>query len=154
MSWSFTLFCMALSLPTGTQCLLAWSASMPPTTKAPWAGMKLWNTIIGFCMIFSCFSAIGAVYLLLLSVYQVQYSPIASGASSQLEYTNSPRMSFWLATGFISAGCLHIVLINLLFIWRNDWKALSAIYSIGAKQKDEHPTRSVVPFLHSIYFST
>ena len=131
MSWAFVLFLMGLTLPMGSQILLSWAAAMPPTTRFPAIMLKSWRFIVTASILSSILWMVGAIFLLLISIYQVRYTPVASGDSVGLIFTSAPRNAFWLSIACISLGCLHLIKVHLLFIWGNNWESLGAIYLIN-----------------------
>jgi len=136
MSWAFVLFLMGLTLPMGSQILLSWAVAMPPTTKFPAIMLKSWRFIVTTSIVSSILWTVAAIFILLISIYQVQYSPVASGDSAAVEFTNAPRYAFWLAIACVSIGCIHLIKVHLLFIWQNSWESLSAIYLISDREID------------------
>ena len=130
MSWAFTFFLMGFTLPTGTQIALSWAATiMPPDTKFPSILLKLWAINVALTTLWGVLSTVAALFLLLISLYGIQYSPVTSGVSpTLLLFTNSPRNAFWLAVSLISFGCLHVLGLMLVLIWCNTWKSLRVIY--------------------------
>ena len=133
MSWAFTFFLMGFTLPTGTQIALSWAATiMPPDTKFPLILLKLWEFNAAITIVWGVVCTVSAMFLLLVSLYGIQYSPVTSGVSSTLRlFTNSPRNAFLLAVALISFGCLHIVGLNLVLIWCNTWKTLRGVYFLS-----------------------
>jgi len=131
MSWAFVLFLMGLTLPMGSQILLSWAAAMPPTTKFPAIMLKSWRFVVTASILSSILWTVAAIFLLLISLYEIQYSPVASGDSAALVFTNAPRTAFWLAIACISLGCLHLIKVHLLVIWENSWESIATIYLIS-----------------------
>jgi hypothetical protein len=139
MSWAFVLFMMGLALPMGSQILLSWAALMPPATKFPAVMLKSWRFVVSVSILCGTFGTVSAVFLLLISLYQIQYSPVASGESTTIEFTTAPRDAFWLAIACVSIGCLHLIKVHLLFIRDNTWENLGAIYLVS-RRRAEHST--------------
>ena len=133
MSWAFTFFLMGFTLPTGSQMALSWAAAiMPPNTKFPSRLLTFWAFNAAATIVWGVLCTVFAIFFLLASLYEIQYSPVASGESSALLiFTNSPKYAFWLAVSCISIGCLHIVGLNLVLICCNSWESLRGMYLLN-----------------------
>ncbi|KAF8336047.1 hypothetical protein F5887DRAFT_603415 [Amanita rubescens] len=133
MSWAFTFFLMGFTLPTGSQMALSWAAAiMPPNTKFPSSLLTFWAFNAAATIVWGVLCTVFAVFFLLASLYEIQYSPVASGESSALLiFTNSPKYAFWLAVSCISIGCLHIIGLNLVLICCNSWESLRGMYLLN-----------------------
>ena len=126
MSWAFALFLLGLSIPICCQMVLAWMGAMPHGTRLP--AMKYWKISITTAMIFANFSADSAVILLVVCLYNIRYSPVASGESAALVPTNSPQTAFWVAIAVLSFLGLNGIMMHFLFIYGNDRDILKGIY--------------------------
>ena len=141
MSWGFIFFLAGFLIPSVIQFSLIWGAKLPPRIKPPkvlkgWGGTAVSIAVLGglSCMI-------AAVFLTILSMYEVQYSPIPSGisAGTPLLFTNSVRIAFWVVTASACFDCGLVLTLFAVTTWNNigDWPALKAMYLISPPSDDD-----------------
>jgi len=141
MSWSFTIFCLAFLLPVAVQALLGWAVAMPTATK--FSSRTKYNVFFGIISIISLISTMGAVFLLLLSVFHLHVSGNASAPSVDTS-TSATRWPSVVAIAVLSGSCLLIVLANLLVIWGNGWSHFAHVHS--QSQRKEHSSTDGFPW--------
>lgn len=95
-------------------------------------GDLMLNTLIPFAYI----SAISAMLLLLVAVYYLQYSPDATGLSTDTVYTSAPRWSALAIIAIVGAGSISNLSMGLAFCWGNGWQPLVDIFSHHQPEKD------------------
>ncbi|KAF8332455.1 hypothetical protein F5887DRAFT_996890 [Amanita rubescens] len=123
MCWAFVLYLTGLVLPMGIRALLSVAETLishftgagtqlPPSRRQ----LKLAESCLSFIMLIGYFSAASAVFITLIPLYGLQYSPITSGASATtLLFTNSPRNAFWLAMSITSF--IYLIYSVLYTVW-------------------------------------
>ena len=123
MSWGFIFFLAGFLVPSIVQVFFIWLVKLPHTIKYPKAFEKWGGTLVSLGLFGGLSCLIAAVFLTLLSMYEVQYSPIPSGisAGTPLIFTNSVRIAFWVVT---ACACFDCGLVLTLF-------AVATLYNIG-----------------------
>lgn len=133
MSWAFILFLMVFLCLMLAQILLSWLASTPGI-KYPKSLFKvLAQPLLSLCLLFGCLFTVAAAVLLLLSLYRIQYAPIASGISTTaISFTKLVRTAFWLAAAFFPFGVLFLSCSHLVLFFSNSWKKTRRDYLMNA----------------------
>ena len=121
MSWAFIFFLAGFLVPSIIQVAFSWGAKMPRAIKHPKIFKKLGEFLVSFAVFFGLFCMAAAVWLTLLSMYEVQYTPIPSGFSTDTPvlFTNSVRISFWVVVACASFECGLVVTLLVVFTLYN-----------------------------------
>src|ERR1700729_1099121 len=126
MSCSFSLFSIAFILTGGAQGFLCWLAVIPPSTRFP--NLTIGNIIICTVFLVSHTTITMAVYLLLLSVRYLEYSPDSTGGSTNIVFTGAPRWSSVVAFVVMSSAYIMPYVVVLLIYWGNGWEGLMNVF--------------------------
>ena len=114
MSWAFLFFLFGFLAPSFAQVMLTWAVSIGPRVGYPRNQVKNFATFgIPCCICIGAVSLAAATFLILLSMYGIQYAPIPSGFPGTI-FTNSIQVVFWIAIGFSSYGVIVLTLILML----------------------------------------
>ncbi|KAF8692075.1 hypothetical protein AX14_002632 [Amanita brunnescens Koide BX004] len=93
MSWAFIFFLAGFLIPTLAQVLFSWTATMSPGIRFRYP-QRIFNKLgefLGIAILGGVLSTVAAIFLILLSLYGIRYSPIISGAAPGTFFTNSVR---------------------------------------------------------------
>ena len=119
MSWAFIFFLAGFLIPTLAQVLFTWTATMPPPGiryRYPQRIFKKLGEFLGIAILGGILSTVAAIFLILLSLYGIRYSPIISGASPGTFFTNSVWVACLVALSITSFYALLFVLYVVLFL--------------------------------------
>lgn len=120
MSWAFIIFLVTFLAFTLTQIMLSWLASAPDEIDYPERLFELFSRpLLSLCIVIGSLFTIAGAILLLLSLYGIQYAPIASGASTAVSFTKYVRIAFWLTASFFASGCLFLFTLHSVLILYN-----------------------------------
>ena len=125
MSWSFSLFCIAFTVPAAIQFFIGVASAMPMETKFP--KLKMLDVIISMVLSLSYIFSVIATYLLVVSVYYINSSPDATGSSGNIFFTNAPRIASLSAIAFMA---FMSFLVRLLYFQLFRGKRLGALCSV------------------------
>jgi hypothetical protein len=76
-----------------------------------------------------------AVYLLLLSVRYLEYSPDSTGGSTNIVFTGAPRWSSVVAFVVMSGAYIMPYVVVLLIYWGNGWEGLMNVFIHHRRKK-------------------
>jgi len=118
MSWSFIFFLAGFLIPTLAQVLFSWTATMSPGIRFryPQRIFKKFGEFLGIAILGGVLSTVAAIFLILLSLYGIRYSPDISGAAPGTFFTNSVWIACLVALSISSFYALLFILYVVLFL--------------------------------------
>lgn len=135
MSWAFIFFLAGFLIPTLAQVLFSWTATMSPGIRFRYP-QRIFNKLgefLGIAILGGVLSTVAAIFLILLSLYGIRYSPIISGAAPGTFFTNSVWVACLVALSITSFYALLFILYVVLFLCNIRYsKTLRAMFLGGA----------------------
>src|SRR6266576_2335156 len=122
MCWAFISFLGGFVTPTFAQVMLNLAATIGSNVKYPREEFrKAAEFLVPFTVWNGIMCATAGLYLIILSLYGIQYSPIPSGFSPRtvMVFTNEARIASWVAISATSLGALVLLVPNVILIVYN-----------------------------------
>jgi len=147
MCWAFGLFIIGLVLNTAVQALLTWCSRLK---EYPFSTPILWEFLIGMGVYGAVGAVIAAVFVLMLSVQQLDYVA-ATHKDAPVVFTTGPRPPAYFAFSILGVGLIVAAFVFVFFcvvngvemlLWRRSFDRLKAL-----KRDLENPQLTFNPTL-------